>query len=513
VGLRTVVFGATITLSACLLALPGSAPAASVRVPPEYFGINFQNIDRLDSAGRETQLAQLAAAGIPTIRINLSWQVVEPMPQARGNSYQWQRYDAIIGDSARHGIRVTPTIVQSPYWNTPNDPATETFCRMAQSQRPLEVEPYVDLARAVALRYGAGGAFWRDHPELAAKPVTDYEIWNEENLNGGWCPAPDPRQFAAMFSGAAGAIHQTDPSARVIIGGVAEPVAQSSDGMPVADFLAEVTASHPEIKQQAAGVAIHIYPEPTKGGLLYKLKTFRSFLRAGGIPRKTPMVVNEVGWPTRGVDWALDEPTRMKGYRELTRTIPRSNCNVSAVLPHTWWSAQNDPANPEDWFGIADPQTGAPSGSASTYAAGIRLQRGQTRREAKRRTIRACRGMPLPDQDAEGVPDQRDYFPLVPGRAARRTRKGMAPVECSVRLTAAWQALASATPGADAGKHRAAYRRLRKRCMPCGHDSVAILRRLERRILASRPLLRVKRRAMHVTGIRRCIAERRRFTT
>jgi hypothetical protein len=505
---RRATYWLALALSAALLFVPASAPASSVRVPPEYFGMNFQNIDRLTAAGRETQLTQLAALGIPTIRINLSWQLVEQLPHSQGNAYQWQLYDAIVGDAARYGIRVTPTIVQSPSWNTPNDFATENLCRGAQSQRPLDIQPYIALAREVALRYGTGGSFWAAHADLTAVPMTDYEVWNEENLNGGWCPRPDPPLFAAMFAGATAAIQAVDPSAKVIIGGVAEPVPGSSDGLLVTDFLAQATAARPEIKQQADGIAIHAYPQPTPGGQLYKLKIFRQFLHAGGIPDTTPMIINEVGWPTRGVPWALDEATRAKGYTAITETIPRSNCNVSAVLPHTWWTAQSDPNNPEDWFGIADPQTGAPSASATAYANGIHIQRGQTKREAKRKTIKACAGMPLPDQDAEGVVDQRDYFPLDPGHAARRTRKGMPPVECSVRLTAAWEAIKSAA-GMDAGPLRAAYRRLSKRCMPCDPRTVKALRRLEHKILASRPSRRVKRRTQHVTGIKRCRAERR----
>jgi hypothetical protein len=45
----------------------------------------------------------------------------------------------------------------------------------------------------------------------------------------------------------------------------------------------------------------------------------------------------------------------------------RSNCLVSSIAPHTWITEESDPDNPEHWFGIADPLTGAPYESGAAY--------------------------------------------------------------------------------------------------------------------------------------------------
>jgi len=42
--------------------------------------------------------------------------------------------------------------------------------------------------------------------------------------------------------------------------------------------------------------------------------------------------------------------------------------------------------------------------------------RGQLAKEPPRTTLMACPGMPLPDSDHDGVPDQSDYDPLNPKR-------------------------------------------------------------------------------------------------
>jgi hypothetical protein len=484
-----------VAVAAILASLVGAAPAAasSVRVPPDFFRVNFQLVDILDDATREAHMAEISALGVESIRINLSWRFVEARPPSGGvHTYAWDRYDGIVAAAARHGIRVDPTIVQSPSWNSANDLATEAFCRRAQSEAPLDVAPFADFAHAVAARYGAGGSFWQGHPELPPTPVTRYEVWNEENLNGGWCPAPDPAAYATMFAAAAERIRSLDPAATVGVGGVAEPVPGFSDGEQVGSYLGRMVAAQPQIRRGASAVAIHTYAEPTKGGLASRLRIFRAWRREGHFPRRTPMVVNELGWTTSGPT-SQSEGGRVAGYRAIAKVMPRTNCNVSAVLPHTWMTREQDPGSGEDWFGIADPATAAPYPSALAYSRGIALQRGLLKRETPRKTIKACSGMPPPDRDADGVVDQRDYFALDPGRAARVRHGRLPPVECSVRLTGALGAGRAATGAARRRLHRL-HRRLTRRCLPCPGSTRVAGAKLERRILA-RPARRVKLRS------------------
>jgi hypothetical protein len=50
--------------------------------------------------------------------------------------------------------------------------------------------------------------------------VEYYEIWNEPNIDY-WNPRPEPEMYGKLFKAAAAAIHQTDPKAKVVFGGLA----------------------------------------------------------------------------------------------------------------------------------------------------------------------------------------------------------------------------------------------------------------------------------------------------
>jgi glycosyl hydrolase family 39 (putative alpha-L-iduronidase) len=50
--------------------------------------------------------------------------------------------------------------------------------------------------------------------------VEYYEIWNEPNINY-WNPTPNPEDYGRLFKAAAAAIHETDPKAKVVFGGLA----------------------------------------------------------------------------------------------------------------------------------------------------------------------------------------------------------------------------------------------------------------------------------------------------
>jgi hypothetical protein len=173
----------------------------------------------------------------------------------------------------------------------------------------------------------------------------------------------------------------------------------------------------PQLSSLASGVAVHIYPPVDANKQLERVAWFRDQLRAGGISDSTPMLINEIGWATHGGSAPVSEDDRALAYRNATVNIPRTNCNVMGMLPHTWASPQQNLKNPEDWFGIAGPGTASPYPSALAYSNSIKLMRGELPEEAPTQTLMACEGMPLPDSDGDGVPDQNDYYPTDPTRS------------------------------------------------------------------------------------------------
>ena len=78
-------------------------------------------------------------------------------------------------------------------------------------------------------------AFWAAHPELPALPIVRWEIWNEPNLTGYWCPGGEPARYADLFVQAASQIRKADPAARLVLGpaaGLAVGRAPSTSNVP-----------------------------------------------------------------------------------------------------------------------------------------------------------------------------------------------------------------------------------------------------------------------------------------
>ncbi len=310
----------------------------------DYYGINFQQLRELPPSERSKHLSRISKLGIRDMRVGFAWPTIEPLPPVNGHhQYKWDALDSEIRALARHRIRAQANITQTPRWNADTSIIGAINCNRSSSWAPLDISPYGPLVKAVASRFGRGGTFWKANPGLPAEPITRYEIWNEPNLRGGWCPNPQPSRYADMFMVAANAIHSVDPHAEVVTGGVAPPAKQNKHYLGISDFLGQVTARQPGLVRKAAGSAVHIYPATGPAKQLDRLVWFRDQLRQGGIPNRMPMLINEIGWPTQGGGETISEAKRSKAYTAATVNIPRTNCNVMGILPQAWTSPNRTP--------------------------------------------------------------------------------------------------------------------------------------------------------------------------
>ena len=55
------------------------------------------------------------------------------------------------------------------------------------------------MMAALVQRYGSGGTYWPDHPDVPRLPVIDFEVWNEPNFAAFWCPRPQPARYAKLL--------------------------------------------------------------------------------------------------------------------------------------------------------------------------------------------------------------------------------------------------------------------------------------------------------------------------
>jgi hypothetical protein len=378
--------GTALSCALVLLALSGcggSAQHGPAALPRDFFRINSQLVREAAQAGKldyaDHQVAQMAKLGVGFVRASFDWQLVEPTPPSGGHhTYDFSTTDTWVAILARHGLRWLVTAQGGPL--PPWDAKKSAVPYCGSNAPPAGTAAYADLMRALAERYGRDGLFWRQHPELPYEPITEYEVWNEPNFAHFWCPRPDPQAYARLYLAAHAAVHAVDAKAIVLVGGLA--AFRTDDPGPPAQmsfqtFLSRMVDSTPRIRTAVDAVGVHPYgPDPT--AVLGTLQAFRTVLDSNGLGAK-PMLADEVGWHTHGGVGlpSVPEQQRATYFRIVTPAIARSNCNVTGIAAHSWVTPEQRENYSEDWYGIANPITGAPYPSATAYSDEIEsLERG-----------------------------------------------------------------------------------------------------------------------------------------
>jgi PAS domain-containing protein len=243
----------------------------------------------------------------------------------------------VIGSLAHHGVRVLPVLTASPKWaaRTPETPPLQT---------PRGREGWRAFAAAAVDRYGPGGEYWatryhRQFPDGRMRPITTWQVWNEQNREQTFSPRPSPRRYAQLLRIAHEGIAARDPDAKVLLGGMPGFADRSAWG-----YLARLYRQ-PGVKRRFDAVALHPYAQHPRD-VLVQIKRIRRVMRVRG-DGHTPIWVTELGWGSNDPDWfginaGIDGQKRM-----LKRTFPRlidrrKRWNLEHVL---WFEWRDPPSN------------------------------------------------------------------------------------------------------------------------------------------------------------------------
>jgi hypothetical protein len=335
----------------------------------EFYGVNAPRLRAFSTEQMrntlEAHARQIAERGIGWVRIVFDQRVEQPAPDRT----DWSIPDEFVSTLARHGLRTAAVFVGTARWAAPDaDPA----CARSPMVPPGDVRAWADFLGEAAARYGPGGEFWRENPDLPELPIQDFEVGNEPNTGISWCPAANPQQYAAVYAAAHDAIVSANPEARPVVGGLAPAFFLPAEGsVTVQEFLRRMLAADPSLAGRIEAVAVHPYG-PTPEHVLLSVRAFRALLRQAGLER-TPMIANETGWYTRGPPGTrfADEETRPRFIAEVASAIDRTDCGIDGFAIHGWLSTERNPNLPADWYGIADFRTGAPGESAVAYGRAI----------------------------------------------------------------------------------------------------------------------------------------------
>jgi hypothetical protein len=316
------------------LCLPAGAAAS---LPRDFFGVMANGPLDAPTFALDAESAAMRSAGVQTERMEIAWDLVE----AQKGQYDFALTDRKMLAAARAGIDVLALIVRSPAW-PPRHPG-QPF------SSPRDPADYVAFAQVLVARYGPGGSLWSEHPEVAARPVRAWQVWNEPNLAVYWSEQPFMRGYSRLLGAAYAAIKRADPGATVVMAGLANFSWRDLERLFAkggAKLRFDVAAVHPFSGRPSNAVKI--------------VGLNRKVLDRHGARRK-PIWLTELTWSSaKGKkqkltqNWETTEAGQALRLRQAYRLFVRARraLLLERIYWYTWITIDRDSPNSFDYSGL-----------------------------------------------------------------------------------------------------------------------------------------------------------------
>lgn len=310
------------TFAIATLGALGSAASAAA-LPANFWGV----VPQLPPSAQSLQV--LKRGGVDSIRVPISWGSVQPEGT---HEWNWSDADTLIGAAAAARLNILPFLSTAPGWAVPTDRrfGSPRFLPVRNGRQRGGWKRFVTEA---IRRYGPGGAFWLEHPELPPRPIRIWQVWNEPNFKY-FVARPNPAEYGKLVKLTYAAAKTADPSAKLILGGLfARPIEATYHVKPkqayfASTFLQQMYRSTPGIKSKFQGVALHPYTGSWKN-LPGRIEEVRRVLRANHDAGK-PLYITEMGWssepPRKGNSFAKGvsgQARELKGAFRLLKANQR----------------------------------------------------------------------------------------------------------------------------------------------------------------------------------------------
>jgi len=317
------------------------APAAQAAVPNGFFGLGGEPIPTTKPSWN-----RIAKSGARTWKTHLRWAFVERQAPISGvHHYGWGAFDQVVLQAAQVGIRAVPTVHTTPEWANGGC----TTCPPLSDAEGHATSEWQSFLTAAVRRYGPGGGFWTQHPELSGdryKPIVAWQVWQEPNFDFWWNGDASARQYGRFLIDSSVAIKSADPNAYVVFGGLPEVI----DGTPMIRFLRNVYRRTPGVKNHFDYAALHPFASD-RWRVRYAIKRARRVMRRHGDGDKW-IYITEFGWATGGPN--VPFRTTLTGQRRKLKRTYRM------LVRHRWeWRIAR-----AMWLRY---ENAGPSGSWGTY--------------------------------------------------------------------------------------------------------------------------------------------------
>ncbi len=342
-----------LTLACTLLATLAPPASAARSVPRGWLGTVADGpLTGRDAARHDGEWDRMAGAGAESVRAAFYWREAQPygsfteVPAERAAAFRdeggiptdFTEYDAVVGAAARRRIGVLPVVHRTPDWaaERPGDLASP----------PRDPQHFAAFMATLVRRYGPGGAFWAEHPELPRAEIRSWQIWNEPNLTRYWTRQPFAPSYVTLLRAADTAIHAADPGARTVLA-----------GLPNESFEALRRIYRAGGRGAFDVVALHPYTgRPANVVKLVRLA--RDEMRRGR-DSTLPVWITELSWPAaqgRTKNTAGFETTDRGQAERLATGLrllakERRRLRIGRVYWYTWLSKPGG-GNSFDWSGL-----------------------------------------------------------------------------------------------------------------------------------------------------------------
>jgi polysaccharide biosynthesis protein PslG len=323
-------FAAMLAVMLCVGAGLGIARAEAA--PAKFFGVMPQGpLEALD-------YQRMGEANVGVLRFELRWAAIDP--SSADHDYDWSTADEVVGSAARNGFATLPFVASAPNWVLELDGhrCEPGKCQPYGPRSAAALRAFRAFLTAAAERYGPGGGFWNEHPELVSHPIGDWQIWNEQNSPTFWKPKPNVKAYAKLLHAANDAITRADPRAEIVLGGMfGTPLGGRRPALSAWDFLAKLYRQ-PGVKRDFDAVAPHPYASKFSK-VLDQLGYLRDVMRKAH-DRTASLWITELGWASGGPPNPLNrglqgQAARLtEAYRYLIRK--RRKLRIEGLTWYSW---------------------------------------------------------------------------------------------------------------------------------------------------------------------------------
>jgi hypothetical protein len=325
-------------LAAFIAVLALLVPATGAQAKKLKLGVHAQN------SLNASEIQRMGEGRVGAVRMIFRWSQVEPDPTEPPN---WNLLDFVMYQSAKNGVDVLPVILGTPSWAADNPSASSQEGAQAWPTNALGATRLQQFIAAVVDRYGRGGTFWSSNPSITARPITEYQLWNEPNRPlfspGG---NPDPAAYATFLRTSNTTIKSLDPKAELLLAGMPE---RTTTSKPLDKYLKGFYKVH-GVKKSFDIMTLHPYGINEKGaeGAVVRMRQLLKKVH----DKKRELWITEVGWGSGGeaspfTKSAADQADLLKRTVKLFRK-KQKKYRLGAIFWFSWRD-RLDPGGSGQW--------------------------------------------------------------------------------------------------------------------------------------------------------------------